>query len=348
MPTPLVAAAASRLLGRHLRTVGAWTATGALIAAALILAPSARADHYLGSPLSVPATYAQAYQQDTTFWATAIPVTPPPGAISNPNRAVVPEDGQILQFQVRGFAGGGFGPQPVHLQDLRPIGGGRLRVISTSARFMLPATDGIWSFDPANFCVKAGDVLGFSDEGGFAVTPTGIPFQVFGQVPGATTQHYTANNGVKNGDTVTPSPLPPGTELLMAAFEGTGGHSSPLCGGIQGIELHPPSGSAKVGANGVVTLSIGCNGPLPCNGGVTLQVPTGQTSAKRKRKPSNVLASGHFQIPSHHTSKVKVRLTSKGRRLLRSHHGKMKVVVAVSAGAGGPSNTVTSTITLHG
>ena len=347
MPTSSVAFAAPRLSRRDRRTARVRIGAAAIAAALLALPAPALADHYLGSTLAVPATYAQAYQQDTTFWATSIPVTPPPGAVSNPNRAVVPEDGQILQFQVRGFAGGGFGPQPIHLQDLRPVGGGRLRIIATSSPFMLPATDGLWSYDPVNFCVKAGDVLGFSDEGGFAVTPTGVPFQVFGMVPGAQTQHYTANNGVKNGDTATPSPLPPGVELLMAAYEGTGGHSSPLCGGIQGIELHPPSGSVKVGSNGVVPLDIGCNGPLPCNGAVTLQLPTGQTAAKRKRKPSNVLASGHFMIPSHHTSKVKVRLTSKGRRLLRSHHGKMKVVVAVSAGSGGPSNTTTSTISLH-
>ena len=346
MPTSPVASAAQRWPRRRRGHLRAWLAGAGLTAALMTMPASAWADHYLGSTLSVAATYAQAYQQDTTFWNTTIPITPPPGATSNPNRAVVPEDGQILQFQVRGFAGGGFGPQPIHLQDLRPVGGGRLRVIATTGRFMLPATDGLWSFDPVNFCVKKGDVLGFSDEGGFALTPTGVPFQVFGMVPGAQTQHYTANNGVNNGATLTPSPLPPGVELLMAAYEGTGGHSSPLCGGVAGIELHPPSGTAKVSSSGIVSLNIGCLGPLPCIGGVTLQLPGGTAAAKRK--PSSVIASGHYSIPSRHTSKVKVRLTKRGRKSLRSHHGHMKVVVAVSAGSGGPSNTTTSTITLHG
>ncbi len=317
------------------------------LAAGLVAPAAASADHYLGSTLSAPATIAEAFPQDTTFWATALPALPQ-GAFTD--RTVVPESGQIAQFQVRGFAGGGFGPQPIFFQDLRPTGNGTLKVIATSQQFMLPATDGVWSFDPTNFCVAAGDRLGFSDLGGYNVAPAGIPFQVFGSAAGAQTQHFTKNRGLDNGAIITPTSLPPGVELLMAAYEGTGAHASPLCGGLNGIEFRLPQGTAKVAAGGVVGLSIGCQGPLPCNGQLTLQLPAGQTSAKgkRSRRPSPVLARTHIGIPSRHTSLVKVRLNARGVKLMRAHHGRLKVVLAVSAGAGGPTNTLTSTLTLSG
>ena len=316
---------------------------GALVSAAAIAAPTgASADHYLGSTLSAAATVEEHFQQDTTFWPTAIPAT----------SAGVPEDGQIVQFQLRGFSGGGFGPQPIHFQDLRPTTGGRLTVVASSSQFMLPATDGVWSFDPTNFCVRAGDVLAFNDEGGFGVTPSGVPFQVFGNVPGAQTEHFTKNNGVSNGDTLTPTALPPGVELLMAAYEGTGAHASPLCGGVSGIELHPPQGTATVGTSGTTTLPVGCSGPLPCLGTVTLRLAGATTAAKHKpaprRRASSILGRAHFSIPSRHTGRVRIKLTARGRRLLRTHHGRLKVIVAVSAGAGTPADTTTGTLTLAG
>lgn len=334
-----------RLL-RRARLKGIAAAVIAL-AAGLAAPASSWADHYLGSTLSAPATIAEAFQQDTTFWATALAALPQ-GAFTD--RTVVPESGQIVQFQVRGFAGGGFGPQPIYFQDLRPTGKGTLKVVATSQPFVLPATDGVWSFDPTNFCVAAGDRLGFSDLGGYNVAPNGIPFEVFGSATGAQTQHFTKDHGVDNGAIITPTALPPGVELLMAAYEGTGGHASPLCGGLNGIEFRLPQGTAKVGAGGLVRLSIGCQGPLPCNGHLTLQLPAGQTSAKgkRSRRPSPVLAHAHFAIPSRHTSLVKVRLNARGRKLLRAHHGRLKVVLSVSAGSGGPANTLTSTLTLSG
>lgn len=357
MPRPHAPTAAGRssapVTGGTGRSRRRWAGAVVVVAVASLAAPAAAsADHYLGSTLSVAATVAEAFQQDTTFWATALPN--PPQGIAVVDRTVVPEDGQIVQFQLRGFAGGDFGPQPVHFQVLRPISGGALKIIATSDLFLLPGTDGVWSFDPTNFCVKKGDRLGFSDEGGFQLAPNGVPFQVFGTESGSQTQYFSKHLGVLNGATITPTPLPPNVELLMAAYEGTGGHASTLCGGTAGVEFHLPQGTAPVGADGSTNLNIGCQGPLPCVGRLALQLPTGQTSAKHKKRkkhkktPSSLLGSARFAIPSHHTSKVKVRLTPRGRRLLRSHGGHLKVVLAVIGGAGGPANTTTSTLTLSG
>lgn len=322
----------------------------ALTLAALALPAAASADHYLGSTLAAAPTVAEAFPQDTTFWSTALPA--PSGATSTFDRTVVPEDGQILQFQLSGMAAGGFGPQPIHFQDLRPVAGGALRIVATSQAFTLPETSSVWSFDVTNFCVKAGDRLGFSDEGGAQESPSGVPFQVFGTEAGAQTQYFSRHNGVMNGAQINGSALPPGTELLMAAYEGTGGHASPLCGGVQGIEFRLPTGTATVDGAGTTQLSIGCQGTFPCNGHLSLQLPAahaGATRARRPRKrPSLAIGSARFAIPRQHTSKVRVRLTARGRRLLRARGGRLKVTLAVSAGAGGAADTVTSPLTLHG
>ena len=67
----------------------------------------------------------------------------------------------------------------MHLQTLRPAGGGKVQVILTTGNLKLPFggdRNHIWSYDDndiVNLCVKKGDYVGLSTSGGFS--PDGYP-----------------------------------------------------------------------------------------------------------------------------------------------------------------------------
>jgi hypothetical protein len=296
--------------------------SGPVLAVALALglsaAPAALGDAYLGSSslLGPVTTVPEPTAIDTVYWLTAL-------ANGNPFR--VSKNGQILQFSVRGHTDGP-SPAPIHFQVLRPAGA-RLKIVASSQAFPLPVTDGVWSFNPVNFCVRAGDYVGFNTEGG----PN---LDVFAPITGSTTQRYAANFGTMNGDFATPTALP-NIELLMSAFEGTGGHASPLCGGIAGIELHVAAQSLKVGRSGSTTVPLLCTGPEPCSG--SLRLSAGDT----------LLATGSFSLASRGQRALPLTLSPAGRRLLRAHRAGLTATVTAILGTG-PDDSVSSALRLVG
>ncbi len=304
------------------------------LAAGLLAPGGARGDAYLGSTLLLDQApdASEPVAVDSVFWLTAL-ANDPLGL----HRYQVTQTGQVLQFEVRGYTAGAQ-PAPIHFQDLRRVADGGLRIVASSQAYPLPVVDGVWSFDPTNFCVKAGDFLGFNEEGGAVV-------DVFGAIHGSTTQRFSANNATMNGDMVTPTALP-NVELLMSAYEGTGPHASPLCGGINGIQLSVTARSARVRAPGTLALPLACTGPFPCSGRLSLLATEPGTGNGAPR--SVPIGQAPIGLGSHSDAAASVTLNGLGRRLLGDHNGRLVATVSASLGAGLPGDTVSSTITLTG
>ncbi|MHB8233547.1 MAG: hypothetical protein ACYDHT_02735 [Solirubrobacteraceae bacterium] len=125
--------------------------------------------------------------------------------------AVAPRAGQIVTVTLWGRVVSG---QPVVLfQDLRPIGRGRLKVISTTQPFRLTGTSAKRTFRPINFFVHKGDHVGLATIGG--------SYQVFAAAPGATTNGFVGAGGDMNGSSFGGKPHS-GVELLQRMSERVG------------------------------------------------------------------------------------------------------------------------------
>jgi hypothetical protein len=130
----------------------------------------------------------------TISWGSSLR-TPPSRTLSAPVDAaywqptVAPKAGQIVTVTLWGRVVSG---QPVVLfQDLRPIGGGMLKVISTTQPFNLTGTAAKRTFRPINFFVHRGDHVGLATIGG--------SYQVFAAAPGAMTNGFVGAGGDMNG-----------------------------------------------------------------------------------------------------------------------------------------------------
>jgi len=156
-------------------------------------------------------------------------------------QGTMPADGQIVAIRVKGMALGSTvdgAPPPlteIHFSALRPQPDGSVQVIVSSQAFNLPASgdpNQVTTYVPENFCVKAGDYLTLSTEGGFDSTyfPQGVRYEIFGNVPGSKVAYYSKHNGVMNGAQFTGAPVSD-TELLMQWDLATGDHATALCPG---------------------------------------------------------------------------------------------------------------------
>ena len=205
-----------------------------LAGAALVVATPAAAKHRhrpsrLGATstfesfgsLGASATIAEQHGSDTTFWMTAQPI---------------PLRGQVRVVQMRGCAQTGPGGQTplteFHFQVLRPDpGGGGVTVTATSDALNMPVcghgagANTIATWDPRYLCVTPGEVVGFSDSGGFAPPgfPDGVPYQVFGADSSASTEFYVGNGPHYGASTL------PGVALPLQVQVGVGTNARPFC-----------------------------------------------------------------------------------------------------------------------
>jgi hypothetical protein len=330
-----------------------------LLTAGCLAAPSA-ADAtivHFGSNLSHPDTVSEQTPVDATWWhAVLAPFSAlsPPGP--GPTVPVVPGDGQIVEVSVRGHVGSPspgtapYPPQPVNFQDLRPGANGTVQVITTSQAFMLPNADGVYTYLPTDLCAKQGDLIGFSDRGGFnaQTAPNGIPFEVFASVGGSTTNRFAKHAGVMNGAVLQPTPLP-GVELLMQATLATGADASALCaGGSAGPVGSVPSQTDRV-ANGNVNVNLVCQSTFPCQGTAALVFPfTGAHGARAGTSAASKLGRANVLIPALKSGRVKIRLLGRGRRLLRTHHHRLRCGLRIVITSGPSQTTTTGRVTLRG
>lgn len=283
-----------------------------------------------------------------------------------------PVAGQITSVRLEGCARQPSGAPPpltqIHFQDLIALPGGGARVNVTTQSFDIPVCgqagasgSTVTTYVPANFCVAQGDYVAFSEEGGFVASsgippyPAGVPYMVIGAVSGSNMVSFIRNNGVGNGATFSPGDRTyhdgwadnPNAELLLQATLASGSDATPLCpGGTQGV--HPPASRAVLPAvrisrqtewvnhGGIVAIAVYCRPRSGCRGTATL------TSLGRQARKATYGHTG-FRLRGNATSHLPIRLTSRMIRLLRTHHGRVNVLVsAVVAG-----KTFSQTISLR-
>jgi hypothetical protein len=178
----------------RVRRTAATAAALVLLGACALAAPTASAAKTIawGSPLGAPPTRTLSAPVDAAYWQPA----------------VAPRAGQIVTVTLWGRVVSG---QPIVLfQDLRPIGGGRLKVISTTQPFKLTGTSAKRTFRPINFFVHKGDHVGLATIGG--------SYQVFATAPSAATNGFVGAGGDMNGSQFSATPHA-GLELLQRMSE---------------------------------------------------------------------------------------------------------------------------------
>jgi hypothetical protein len=287
------------------------------------------------------------------------------------NDIVAPADGQILSFSVKGMAvpngqPGDPGPHninggtTIHLVDLVPQADGSVRIAHASGPFNMPDSGDpqqVSTFYPENFCVGRGDFLGFASEGGFdpGFYPQGVPFRVFSDVSGTTTDFYTKHGGVVNGAQFAPQSSFGNLELLMQAIEGTGGYATPLCpGGTAGTSQAPPGQdpltvlNQETEADGTLRFTF----VLAAGDSVTGTASVGQ-GAHHAAVTARARVYGRGSVTATTTGPVTlgIKPTRKGRRLFK-HRSTISVAVHLSfrssASLGSTGKTKDFRVKIHG
>ncbi|MEA2368469.1 MAG: hypothetical protein QOH38_1187 [Thermoleophilaceae bacterium] len=288
----------------------------ALAALALVPAAGQAEVMTLGSDLSQPANLIDAHGADSVWWNSFI------GGKSQ----AVPVGGQVTFVRVKGSVlddpDKPQRPDPqFHFNVIRPLGGGRVRVMLSTAPWRLPITypqsasgapargdmQQIHGFKPVNLCVSPGDYVAFNDFGGFEWRWGGYPgmaVQVFSRVPDTISPFYTKNAGITNGAEFTPQATKQ-QEVLMQYKLSTGPDATDLCPG--GFKQHIYSGlsvrkdSITVSARkGILKMHADC--PYPsyggCKGVLVLQSVLGGKPVTIGGAPVNVKPaySASFEI----------------------------------------------------
>ncbi len=190
----------------------------------------------IGSDLSAPASEARSDPNDIVFWPAA-----QAGATID-----VPVAGQAIVMRLKG---GTRQPQGapahpgaydvMHFVVLRPQPDGTWRTTATSvdhrARVIGRTADAstVTTYTSVYpLCVRRGDRIGLASVGGFdAKFPNGLPYQVFGAVPGAPLNEFRAGGQIDEHQTVVRGHRVAGLELLLQVVIGTGSRARPTCGG---------------------------------------------------------------------------------------------------------------------
>ncbi len=274
----------------------------AVLLAALVLAPPARAERYpLGSDLVAAAAHTQEHTRDWAAFANAAPGS----------AIVVPRQGEVTMAQFKGTvlkppndaAYNGHYPEFVfHVVVLRPQPGGTKRLIVASNDLPFPfggddqqvTTIDLQSRD-SRVCAQAGDIVALATSGGFGNhTPEfgGFPDDFFnvgyqvkmfgdGSAGYGLFEQPAGDDTFQVGDDV-PTTEVAGQELLMRVTIGTGADARWTCRTPeeQSARLPNPgqpapgtwsivSGGGKV-RKGQVRVAVRCDGG-PCSGKLKLR-----------------------------------------------------------------------------
>lgn len=122
---------------------------------------------------------------------------------------------------------------------------------------------------------------------------------------------------------------------------GTGGGGG--TGGTAGatVIVSVPAQVDRVATNGRVWVRIGCGTSAPCRGTTTLIAKVRSGHGHRARK----VGSARFSIPAGHTTKIRMRLSATGRRLLHARHGRLRVTLKLTYTSRGHTQTTARAIT---
>ena len=204
-------------------------AVAALLVAA---APAVAGSVTFGSDLSTAAKRFESSPVDSAYWNTRL---------SSGRRVRSPAKGEVSIVRLKGRINR---PSPsaerpnvvLHIQVLRPVKGGRVKVMVTSGDLKLPfggARDRISTYRlqsmPARMCIRRGDYVALSTSGGFGnAYPDGAQFQMFGAVPGSAYAAFTGAGQDMDGDVFRGAERAD-RELLMQTKIATGGDARPSC-----------------------------------------------------------------------------------------------------------------------
>ena len=299
----------------------------------------------IGSTLQAPADRALESGQDWVSWfrhRVSLRGAPAPTV----NDLLAPVDGQITSFSVKGIALTNPGAPPphtvpggqdIHLIDLVPQPFGcafnntpctTVFVDHASAPFPFPDSGDpqqISTFHPLDFCVHQGDYLGFASEGGFVPGQyqNGVPFQVFSQVSGSTTDFYTKHGDIMNGHEFAPQFEAPDFELLMQGKEVTGSLMSTPCPGtdIDNQVDGKPLTSPTVGPDGSLSWTFNLKAGDSVTG--TANIGKNGTTAS---VAARLYAQGSVTAATSGPATLKLKTTRKGKRAFR-HRANIPVSV---------------------
>jgi hypothetical protein len=196
-------------------------------------APAAAKTFHIGSDLKAKAAVVQSAPVDSAYWNAKL---------ASGRRVRVPRKGMVGRVRFRGrvnrSAATADRPNVVmHVQVLRPVGGGRVKAIVTSPDLKLPfggSVDRVSSYhlETKSYptCVHKGDYLALSTSGGFGPGyPNGAEFQMFGSVPGSVFNAFTGAGMDMDGDVFSGTPKPD-QELLLQTDIITGKRAHQRCG----------------------------------------------------------------------------------------------------------------------
>jgi len=331
----------------------------AMAVACLAAAPAAAdaAEVTIGSDLAAPATAARSAPNDIVWWGTA--------------GVDVPVAGQAIIMRVKGGTRQPRGRSSypdydlMHFVVLHAAGDGTWRTTATSVDQRMPVigsgagagTVSTFTSGAAPLCVRRGDRIGLASVGGFDpnLFPHGLPYQVFGEVAGASAQEFRAGGAIAENRTVVRGDRLPGSELLLQLVIGTGPDARPTCGGTApsgsdpGLEPGPsgprppaagPPGTVRIAKpareprmfDGKVRLTLRCAAGADCAGGLALH-------ARGKR-----IGRRAFRLDGGETDGVSVKLSRRGRRMAR-RAGRLGVTAKVAIAGGA---TTTRVVTVRG
>jgi hypothetical protein len=129
-------------------------------------------------------------------------------------------------------------------------------------------------------------------------------------------------------------PAPANTGSGNAAGGGSTGTATGhgTAGGTGGVPA--PSGSSFTAGGGVVDVALQCVGEEPCTIELTLTSTQAGHAARAAKSRRVLVGLAHATLKAGTTSQVRVTLTSAGRRLLRSRHGRIGAQLTISGRAG--------------
>lgn len=209
---------------------------GALFLTGLLLvlhgAPAHAGSVKIGSDLAAKATIFRSSPVDSAYWNTNL---------ASGGRVTSPAKGEVSLVRLKGRINRAEGSRErpdvvMHFQVLRPVRGGKFKVIVTSENLKLPfggARNRITSYNlqsmPSRICVRRGDHVALSTSGGFGPGyEDGAQFQMFGAVPGSAFRAFTGAGQDMNGD-VFRGRERADQELLLEATIATGRDARPFC-----------------------------------------------------------------------------------------------------------------------
>jgi hypothetical protein len=199
-----------------------------LLLAFLLLAAPARAGHVtVGSSLKAKATRYESAPVDTVYWNTKL---------AGHRRVKVPARGELKVVRVKGRVNKSGDTPPnvqMHIQALRRVAGGKVKVAWTTEALALPLggrAQRITTYHlPPDICVRRGDYLALATNGGYGEQyPDGAQFAMFASVQGSAFDAFTGAGQDMNGS-VFSGTTHVNRELLLQAKIATGKSAHSFC-----------------------------------------------------------------------------------------------------------------------